>query len=238
MNIRWSCLTGLMLATMIGQVEGAAVVGGSGFMTQAYADKVEYWLGEGSITLTNVFTKTGASTSYDFHSAADGKGRTITVIEVLGDSSHTIETQVIGGYNPLSWHLSGYSTAATQRDAFIFNLTSLEKQNQNTNGHIWYQTYNAAGYGPTFGYGHDIYVDSNLSSGYAYNYSYGGQSYGDNILTGVSVMNYGLSIGRIEVYTIAAAQGVPEPASIAMWGIGALGLVFVRRKRQQMKLAV
>ena len=33
------------------------------------------------------------------------------------------------------------------------------------------------------------------------------------------------------------AATVPEPASIAMWGLGALGLVFARRKRQQMKLA-
>ena len=33
------------------------------------------------------------------------------------------------------------------------------------------------------------------------------------------------------------ASPVPEPASFAMWGLGALGVVFARRKRQQMKLA-
>ena len=32
-------------------------------------------------------------------------------------------------------------------------------------------------------------------------------------------------------------SAVPEPASIAMWGLRAIGLVFARRKRQQMKLA-
>lgn len=33
------------------------------------------------------------------------------------------------------------------------------------------------------------------------------------------------------------AASVPEPTSIAMWGLGAVGMMFVRRKRQQMKLA-
>ncbi len=35
----------------------------------------------------------------------------------------------------------------------------------------------------------------------------------------------------------APAAPVPEPASLAMWGLGAIGLVFARRKRQQTKLA-
>ena len=34
-----------------------------------------------------------------------------------------------------------------------------------------------------------------------------------------------------------AAAAVPEPASIAMWGLGALGLVFVGRKRRQLMTA-
>ncbi len=37
---------------------------------------------------------------------------------------------------------------------------------------------------------------------------------------------------------VEGTRAVPEPASIAMWSLGALGLVFARRKRQQMKLAV
>ena len=32
-------------------------------------------------------------------------------------------------------------------------------------------------------------------------------------------------------------SGVPEPASMAMWGLGALGMMFAGRKRRQMKLA-
>lgn len=38
------------------------------------------------------------------------------------------------------------------------------------------------------------------------------------------------------VFTASVAP-VPEPASIAMWGLGALGLGYARRKRRQMELA-
>ena len=43
---------------------------------------------------------------------------------------------------------------------------------------------------------------------------------------------YGLS----EVLTVPGSP-VPEPASLATWGIGALGMVFAGRKRRQLKLA-
>ena len=36
----------------------------------------------------------------------------------------------------------------------------------------------------------------------------------------------------------ATSSAVPEPASLAMWGLGAIGLIFARRKRKQQTLAV
>jgi hypothetical protein len=42
---------------------------------------------------------------------------------------------------------------------------------------------------------------------------------------------------RIIQFGATSSEPVPEPASIAMWGIGALGMAFARRKRRQMKLA-
>lgn len=63
------------------------------------------------------------------------------------------------------------------------------------------------------------------------------------------------SLASIVAYTVtgdggASAEGditlkigsggtttVPEPSSLAMWGIGALGMMFARRKRQKKKLA-
>lgn len=38
-------------------------------------------------------------------------------------------------------------------------------------------------------------------------------------------------------FTVNMVDAVPEPTSIAIWGIGAIGLMFARRKRQQKKLA-
>ena len=40
-----------------------------------------------------------------------------------------------------------------------------------------------------------------------------------------------------QFYKATSASAVPEPTSIAMWGLGALGLVLARRKRQQMTMA-
>jgi hypothetical protein len=38
-------------------------------------------------------------------------------------------------------------------------------------------------------------------------------------------------------YNNGSFDPVPEPASIAMWSLGALGMMFAGRKRRQMKLA-
>ena len=49
--------------------------------------------------------------------------------------------------------------------------------------------------------------------------------------------NYGstltTTLGEIAFDTTDSVSPVPEPASIAMWGVGALGMMFARRKRQQ-----
>lgn len=54
-------------------------------ITAADQVQLETWLGEGALTLTNIFTKiTGdGPTSLDFHVALDGKERTIPALDVL-----------------------------------------------------------------------------------------------------------------------------------------------------------
>ena len=55
-------------------------------------------------------------------------------------------------------------------------------------------------------------------------------------IRGVSITNTDLGGIGYDNVTFNAVSEVPEPASIAMWGLGALGLVFARRKRRQTKL--
>jgi hypothetical protein len=174
------------------------VIGGSDLLTTPQdLTNVENWLGQGSITLTNVFDHAAGDgkTSANFHAAVDGKGPTITLIQVLSGSGYHYDTstgvvdypaysigpQIVGGYNPQSWSSIGnynYTPADVDRTAFIFNLTDAVKQSQklssDPSGSLGvYQTYNYLGYGPTFGGGFDILVQGNLSDGYAASHSYG-----------------------------------------------------------------
>jgi hypothetical protein len=127
----------LSLAPFLGGSASAAiVVGGSELLTPAYAQQLQDWLGEGPIALTNIFTKATGDTSADFHAAADGQGRTFSVLEVLTVNGE-VATQIIGGYNPQSWSSNaGWHLSPTnaERTAFLFNLSTTEKQDQKADG--------------------------------------------------------------------------------------------------------
>ncbi|MEM6371965.1 MAG: PEP_CTERM-anchored TLD domain-containing protein [Pseudomonadota bacterium] len=202
----------------------ATVTGGSGILTTATANQLETWLGEGPIGLTAIFSKTTGSRSSDFHAAADGKGRTFSVIEL--DNGN-----VIGGYNPLSWESSSRYLYQSNSTAFLFNLTTSVKYDHTRSTHV---TYNRINYGPTFGGGHDLYVNQALSGGYAnigYNYGdtsqYGRASY-RNAFTG-SYSNW--TITKLDVFTIAPIAAVPLPAGGALLLTGLVGFAaFSRRK--------
>lgn len=217
------------------------VLGGSTLLNGAGLAQLENWLGTGEKTFTNIFTKKEGDTAQSFHSAADSKGATFTLMTVSTNGGATWKT--IGGYDPLSWGSQGqynYSYNLSDRTAFIFNLTDLVKSAQRSDGRGQYQTYDNASYGPTFGGGHDIYVDSALTSGYSYGYSYGnagGGSYGTtNIVTQNS--NYTpFTVGALEVFTLgaftgAAQQNVPEPASLALVGFALAGVVATKSRKK------
>ena len=190
------------------------------------------------MSLTNIFDKEAGDTSLDFHAAVDDRGATFSVIEVLGNRYGSFATPiVIGGYNPVSWGSHGYTynpSDYADRDAFVFNLTyGVFAEQQQTGVRGRYQTYNSPSYGPTFGGGHDIWVNYRLDAGYAFGYSYTtydyfygyGYGYGHSILG-----EYGaqLRFGRIEVFAVDAAA-VPEPGTPALLGLGLLGVVLTRR---------
>jgi len=133
--------------------QAGTIDGGSGLLTPKDELQLEAWLGEGSLTVTNVFSHRPGDekTSSDFHDAVDQHGRTFTIIEVDQGG----RDMVIGGYDPRSWDShSGYHLTPdpTQRTAFIFNLTTGDLQRQQTTPDEYSRYYrNFANYQYTYG---------------------------------------------------------------------------------------
>ncbi len=211
-------------------------------LTPAHEAQLEAWLGQGNLNLTNIYTKAVGDDAYDFHAAVDGQGPSFTLISIYGTggvSGPAVSSQVIGGYNPTSWlsdPINGASYNMTSdRSAFLFNLTSGVRQTQNVDSSGDYQTVKGAYYGPTFGGGHDLHVQTDLAAGYANNFSYGGTS-GTEIVSGTpNYFNYfHFYVADIEVYTFTPGppQGVPDTAgTFALIGASLLGLAALRRRR-------
>jgi hypothetical protein len=199
-------------------VEELAIIGGSDLLTPPDVVQLQTWLGEGRMTLTKVFAAApgDGKTSANFHAAVDGIGRTFTVIELPAQGA--FGRKVIGGYNPQSWNSSqnyNYTYSDTERSAFLFNLTTglLQRQKLNSNpsgSNGVYQTYNSGSYGPTFGGGHDLYMDSSLRSGYTYNWSYGPNVGGYSSTIADGGQGSSLIFARMEVFTITVAPPAPE----------------------------
>ena len=230
----------------------AYINGSSALLTQNYANQLETWLNEGPITLTRIFSKSiNGSSSSAFHNNVDGKGRTFSLIKVDGGYD-----ELIGGYNPTSWDTSTnyrHSLNTGDYSAFIFNLTENRIHRQIGNKSQYYQTYNNINYGPTFGGGHAIYVNANLSSGYTithytYNltqnlngyYTYGGGD-GRNILGDAAYYDngtgpgntthsysYNLVYGDIETFTIQTGVPIPEVNSFILIIIVITGFIWIR----------
>lgn len=239
---RLVALLAALLALPAAQAGATTILGGSALLTPGYATQLETWLGEGPLTLTNIFTKGVGSTSYDFHAAADGKGRTFSVIEVPyaynGNTGDPLrEPKIIGGYDPVSWDSSNvyHTSPPNSFDAFLFNLTDTFIQTQTGTVPAW-QTYNSVYYGPTFGGGHDLSVLTDLTSGYTNPFTYS-PYLGPNILGHNDPLSpypgfYIITVGKLEVFTISADNSpVPEPSTVALIGVGLLALLARRIRR-------
>lgn len=206
-------------------------------LSQADQSQLAAWLGEGPLVLSTIYTKAAGDTSFDFHRAVDGKGRTFAVMQATNENG---QTWLVGGYNPQSWSSIGdfnRTSENEQRAAFLFNLSAGEVHRQTPKTYAYdsvgsYQTYNDANYGPTFGMGHDLYVPRDLThGGYSLRYSYIDPELGDfnlSLLDNSAYTNSNITFGAMEIYTIAA---VPEAQTYLMLlaGLGLLGAVARRR---------
>ena len=229
----------------------------------ASLSQLEGYLGEGQLDITNIFTKQAGSTATDFHAAADGQGRTFSVLHVSGteqfqDGSTTQFSKVIGGYNPQSWNSTNsynFVSDPAQRTAFLFNLTDSTFFKENTaldptNGDTGTkQTYNSGLYGPTFGGGHDLHANFLLNNGYSYAYSYTNNASvpGFSLLLSLgsnqTLSRYffqGFNIDDLEVFTIANSpkvSSVPLPASLPLMSSALALFGFGAAKRKNKSLA-
>ena len=243
--------------------QASSIIGGSTLLNSASLSQLEGYLGEGQLDITNIFTKQAGSTAADFHTAADGKGRTFSVLHVSGteefqDGSTTQFSNVIGGYNPQSWNSSNsynFVSDPAQRTAFLFNLTDSTFFKENTaldptNGDTGsQQTYNSGFYGPTFGGGHDLHANFLLNGGYSYAYSYTNNADvpGFSLLLGLggnptfsnTGFFQGFNIDDLEVFTIANSpevSSVPLPAALPLMSsaLALFGFGAARRKNKSL----
>jgi hypothetical protein len=113
--------------------------------------------------LTRIFAKQTGDTSQDWHIAVNGQGPTFSVIEIANAG---MDNMRIGGYNGRSWSSAGNYNYSVDATSFLFNLDTGIKYSQERYNGERYSAYNG-GYGPTFGAGHDLYVNPALSGGYA-----------------------------------------------------------------------
>jgi hypothetical protein len=115
-------------------------------------------------TLLYKLTEDGNGTS-DFHAHCDGVSNTLTLIK-------TVDGYVFGGYNEGTWEgpTNGYYEGGNAGN-FLFSVNNQEKwpiRPDRTD----YGTYNRDTYGPTFGGGHDIYINDPMTGGYCYAWAY------------------------------------------------------------------
>jgi hypothetical protein len=222
-----------VMAGSASAVGAGEIVGGSALLDKGSHAQLERWLGAGQFNLNNIYTRKTGDTSLDFHHAADGKGANFVLLELTNNSGASF---LVGGYDPQSWsstdgwHNTPYDY---QRTAFLFNMTEPAVYRQVPATYVLpsqglRQTFNAIDYGPTFGAGHDLFVNRTLDVGFSWQLTYG-----DPADAGRSIVDRstGAQIVRVDALEIFALAPVPEPGSWAML-LGGLGLLTATARRR------
>lgn len=228
----------LLLLTTV-QAEAAFLTDG---IHDAKQTQIEGWLGQGDLNFDLIYGKVAGDTSTTFHDAVDGKGPTITLVEI---TDPRVGRFWIGGYNPQSWNREIVNATPNDADrtAFIFNLGYYDnadpnvgfmaKQFLSTQTNVafggdtgWEQTRNITNGqldGPHFGF-RDLWVLPSLGTVWLQAKSYDtynesityGNVYNDaTTIIGSPYKRYGayIQIGRIETYTFKSVNAVAPVAS-------------------------
>jgi len=155
--------------------------------------------GQGGVKMTLLFraSKDGM-TAQAFHTNCDNKGPTLILIKPAN------ETHIFGGFYTGNWQGAGRYTTD---ESWIFSLRNPTGQPlkllpiQNT---TWVYVHNT--YGPTFGGGHDIYVNSNFNSGSNYcnphTYKTVAEGFEGAYTTNTLAGSYNFTITELEVFEV------------------------------------
>jgi hypothetical protein len=197
--------------------------------------QLERWLGAGDMSFSPIFTGTPGTTSIDFHSAADGKGPTFTLLQVTNPAG---ASYLIGGYNPQSWSSTdGWHETPldSQRTAFVFNMTEPAVYRQVSATYILpsqglRQTFNAADHGPEFGAGPDLFVSARLDTAFSWQVTYG-----DPLDQGKSIIDRSIGgqlfhIDSLQAFTVSPVPEPPAAATLA-GGLILMAALALRKRR-------
>lgn len=217
MKIRFLCLAGLMLAVMAGQVHG-------GFIN-------------GNVASGDLTTVISGGTVVDFDSTAVGLYSSVTISGVdftgIGGDVRVVPQGTGGVYNSRGINnlQNDYGSTSAFQFTFLGGPVS-EFAFLFAPNYSWtMDTFNSA----------NVLLETNtfLNTPFAND---NGEYFGvtrstsdiDHVVLTASYADWVM----FDNLTYASSTAVPEPASLAMWGLGAVGLMFARRKRQQRKLSV
>ena len=160
-----------------------------------FLNKILEWSGLKTMDLIYRGSRDGM-TSNDFHKKCDNQGPTITLLR--NDKGY-----IFGGYTSVSW--TGDGNYHSDPKSFLFTLTNINGVEptkfpiSDTN----YSVYHSSSYGPAFGGGHDIYINSDfINSDSSANFPY---SYNDVIGKGNSTFSGNFSncyfkLNEIEIF--------------------------------------